>query len=243
MSRRGSSYDSGVKERSGWLVPSAVLLATAVFCAIFLLYYLAPNPATFIEVHTSPTAQTDSVRLTIGGLVLRIPANYLPYPSDRRGGVRKEVALYASLPDFRGYSVEDSAPFLANGANSPIVHVRVMEEAYELPEAARLSRIYLDHVVDVRGARAPFGLVRYSFRDDSGYRGEDLFVGRGENGILVMRCVRLAVTVSSPNCLREMPLTKGVGVSYRFKRARLAQWHEIARGVARLIASFTARPR
>lgn len=238
MLRRGSSYDEGVKERSGWLLPSAVLLATVLLCVLVLLYYLAPNPASFIEEHSSPTSRTDTVRLTIGRLALRVPENYLIYPSERRDGVRTQVALFAALPDFRGYDEQDSAIFAGNGANSPIVHILIRRDAFELTESVRLNRVYLSEVTDVRGGPGPFRLTRYSFRDDSGYRGEDLFVGRTEQGVVVMRCVRATASVPSPNCLRELPLTNGVELSYRFKRSRLDSWRDIARNVERLVASF-----
>lgn len=240
MIRRGSSYDEGVKERSGWLLPSAVLLSTVLLCVLFLLYYLAPNPASFIEEHTSPTSRTSSVRLTVGGLVLRVPENYLIYPSERKDGARNQVALFAALPDFRGYTEQDSAIFSGNGANSPIIHILIRQDAFDLTETARLNRIYLGNVIDARGEPGPFGLIKYSFRDDSGYRGEDLFVGRAEDGVVVMRCTRRTASVPSPNCLRELPLMEGVELSYRFKRARLGNWREIARGVKRLAVSFAA---
>jgi hypothetical protein len=238
MLRRGNSYDEGVKECSGWLLPSAVLLSTVALCVLFLLYYLAPNPASFIEEHTSPTSRTGLVRLSVGGLALRVPENYLIYPSERRDGARHQVALFAALPDFRGYAEPDSAVFAGNGANSPIVHILIRQDAFDLTEPARLNRTYLGDVIDARGKPGPSGLTQYAFRDDSGYRGEDLFVGRAQDGIVVMRCVRKTAIIPSPNCLRELPLTKGVELSYRFKRSRLDDWRGIARGVKRLAVSF-----
>ena len=238
MLRRGASDDEGVRERSGWLLPSAVLLAPISLCVLVLLYYLAPNPASLIEEHSSPTSRTDTVRLTVGALALRVPENYLIYPSERRDGVRSQVALFAALPDFRGYTDQDSALFAGNGANSPIVHILIRRDVFDLTESVRLNRIYLGEVTEVHGAPGPFGLTRYAFRDDTGYRGEDLFVGRTEEGNVIMRCVRRTASVPSPNCLREVLLTKGVELSYRFKRLRLASWRDISKDVKRLVASF-----
>jgi hypothetical protein len=116
----------------------------------------------------------------------------------------------------------------------------IREEEFNLPEDARLHRIYLNDVLDVRGNKGPFGLVQYTFRDDSGYRGEYLFVGQTERGTVVMRCVRNSPDIPSPSCLRDMVLARGVALSYRFKRSQLANWRGIATGAERLVASFRA---
>ncbi|HEY2444472.1 MAG TPA: hypothetical protein VGI20_01870 [Rhizomicrobium sp.] len=238
MSGQRSDFGGQVKERSGWLVPIAVFIVTALLSAFFLAYYLAPNPSSLIEEHPQPTSHTDPTQLRIGGISFAIPANYLLYASARRGGVRREVALYAALPDFRGYSDAESQVFSENGADSPIVHLLIREEQFGIPEAVRLQRVYLNDVDDVRGRKGQFGLVQYAFREDSGYRGEDLFVGRTEGDIVVMRCVRFSVELPGPSCLRDVPLARGVAVSYRFKRSHLAKWREIAEGAGKLIASF-----
>ena len=241
MNRRGSSYDSGLRERSGWLIPSAVLVAVVLLGLAFLVYYLAPNPASLIEEHTSPTARTDVIHFTVGALALDVPANYLLYPSERRGGVRKDIALFAALPDFRGYSDDDTALFAGNGANSPVVHIVIRQEQFVLAEAARFARIYMPDISDTHGARGPFGLTQYSLRDDSGYRGEDLFVGRSSRGLVVMRCAQRSESIPSPNCVRELPLMNDVALSYRFKRSHLGEWRAIAQGTNSLIASWAKR--
>ena len=74
--------------------------------------------------------------------------------------------------------------------------------------------------------------------DDSGYRGEDLFTGRLGTRLVVLRCVRMSANVPSPSCLREVRLTRHAALSYRFKRAQLSRWREIASGVDELMHSF-----
>ena len=81
-------------------------------------------------------------------------------------------------------------------------------------------------------------MTQFTFRDDSGYRGEDLFVGQMNGKPIVMRCVRFSQNVANPSCLRDVRLTKGVALSYRFKRALLSRWQDIATGVDALAQSF-----
>ncbi len=225
------------RRRSGWLIPLAIFVVTAGLSALILLYYLAPRPS-FTGERQSPTSQQDVVALSVGSLSLRVPANYLLYPSERQGGEMKQAAMMTVLPDFRGYIDSDAGAFSANAQDSPIVFMLVHEDPVNLPETERFKRIYLNYVVDTRGRPGPFGLTQYTFRDESGYRGEDLFVGTDAKGIVVMHCARLSQNVPSPNCLRDVPLSSTVALSYRFKRAHLAQWHDIDQGVLQLMHRF-----
>lgn len=236
--RRDPGFGSNIEEHSGWWAPLVILAAVVLLSAFVLVYYFLPNPVSLIEERPSPSTQINRVSVRVGGLSLAIPANYLVFASARKGGTRRVIDIAASLPDFRGYSETERSLFGANGRNSPIVHMRIREDAYNVTEAARLSRVYLDQVMDPRGTQGSFRLVQYQFRDDSGYRGEDLFVGRDATALVVLLCERPAIDVPSPNCLRDYPLGPGAALSYRFKRSHLDQWRAIARGVARLIGSF-----
>ncbi len=77
------------------------------------------------------------------------------------------------------------------------------------------------YVTKAQGQPGPFGLTQYTFREDSGYRREDLFVGTIGKDPVVLRCVRFSPEVPSPSCLRDMPIAHAVALSYRFKRAHL----------------------
>jgi hypothetical protein len=238
MSRSGGDTETGVRQRSGWLIPLGVFLVTAALSAMFLLFYLAPGPTSFIEEHPAPTSRTDPVSVTVDGASFIIPANYFIYRSARQGGAHKEVALFTTLPNFRGYSDWYSQDFTDNTADSPLVNLLIREEELNLGEAERLQRIYLNYVVDPKGKPGPFGLTKFTFRDDSGYRGEDLLVGHLDRHLVVLRCVRLTEKVPSPSCLRDVRLARGVALSYRFKRAHLVHWQDIASGVEALVRSF-----
>jgi hypothetical protein len=238
---RPGRFDQNLRERPGWLVPMTVLTITAALGVLFLVYYLAPNPASLIEEHSSPSARADLVHLTVGSLSMNVPANYLPFASERRGDARREITLYARLPDFQGYSKAAAAEFAGNGAKSPLIYLLIRQTDVDFPESAVLQRIYLADVADRRGKPGPDGLTAYSFRDDSAYRGEDLFVGRIADREIVMRCLRPGRQGISPTCFRDLSLVHGVTLGYRFKLSHLPQWRDIARGAERLISSFTAR--
>ncbi|HUJ47766.1 MAG TPA: hypothetical protein VLV55_11590 [Rhizomicrobium sp.] len=232
-------YDGGVKGRSGWLIPLGVFVVTAALSALFLLFYLAPAPTSFIEEHPAPTSRADPVTLTVGSTTFTIPANYLVFRSARQGGTLKEVALYAALPDLHGYSDWEGKTFTGNAADSPVVYMLIGEDKFHLGEAERFERIYLGYVTDPKGKPGPFALTQYTFREDSGYRGEDLFVGHLGRRMVVLRCDRPSPAVPSPSCLRDVRLPHHLSLSYRFKRTQLSRWDEIANGVENLVHGFT----
>src|ERR1700722_7114527 len=151
LMNRSNEFDDTVKQRSGWLIPIAVFVLTAALSALFLLFYLAPTPTSFIEQHPSPTSRNDPVYLSVSGHALTIPANYLLYSSARQGGPRQEIELFATIPDFRGYSDADSQAFAGNGADSPVIYMLIREDRFNIGEAALLQRVYLNYVADPDG--------------------------------------------------------------------------------------------
>lgn len=239
---RSDDADDTVRRHSGWLIPLGVVLVITALSALFLLYYLAPTAPPLFSEQVTPTSDTEAVALEVGGRKFWIPQNYLQFDSARQGGRRREVALFAMLPDLSGWSNWNAGAFADNGANSRVVYITIREQA-NIGEAERLKRIYMAYVADPKGAPGPFGLTRYVFRADSGYRAEDLFVGQTAKGPMVLRCVRFGPDVPSPSCLRDMPLGKGAGVSYRFKRSKLGHWKELGEAVDGLLATFGKPPR
>jgi hypothetical protein len=229
---------AAIRRRSGWLIPVAVFVVTALLSGVVLLYYLGPAPRSFIEEHPSATTQRDAVLLTVGGVSFRVPANYIRFKSARKGGTLSQVALSAMLPDFHGYSDTDSDVFTSNAADSPVIDILVHEEQMKLGERDRFARIYLGYVVSTTGKPGPFGLTHYEFRDDSGYRGEDLYLGMVGKHTVVMRCDRLGASDQSPSCIRDTRLARHASLSYRFKRSQLSRWREIATGVDKLVRGF-----
>ena len=71
--------------------------------------------------------------------------------------------------------------------------------------------------------------------------GPYMFVGMTESGAIVLLCTKLAPGVAAPSCLRDMPLGEGLSLSYRFRRAHLAEWRKIDSGIRARVASFMQR--
>lgn len=230
--------DETVRKRSGWILPLGIFGVTFVLSALVLLLYLAPTASNPFNEEAAPTSRSDSVALSVGGHPLRVPANYLIFDSTRTGGERKEAALFALIPDFRGWSNWAADEFASNAPDSRVAYLTLRIDQAGLKEADKLKRVYFEHVTDKTGSEGPYGLRQYAFRKDTGYRSEDLFVGTTPSGPVVLRCVQPSPEVPSPSCLRETLLAPGLSVSLRFKRAHLENWLTITAKADALADSF-----
>ena len=236
MSQPGSDQ-AEIHQHSGWLIPLGLALVILALCGAFLLYDL--RPANGLFRNNAPTADASNVAVAVRGVKFTIPGNYLDSRATRRGGDLDVLGLSALLPDMRGYSTADAALFQSNAADSPVVHLLLRGDTNGLSGADRLARIYMPYVSDPKGMPEQFGLTRYTFRADTGYERNDLYVGSSGAGQLLLLCERPAQDLPSPNCLAiDRPVAPGVNLSYRFKRAQLSRWQDIAGGVDRLVASF-----
>jgi hypothetical protein len=238
---RTADDDETIRKRSGWIIPLGILLVTVGLSAAFLIYYLAPVNPTLFGKQINPTSRSDLVRLSLGGMHFQIPANYLIYAADRQGGVKKEIQMFALLPDLTGWSNWDADAFSSNSTDSRVVYLNLHQDRSGLSEEEKLNRVYRDYLSD-QGTPAQFGLTVYGFREDTGYRGEELLAGKIGQALVLMRCVRASKQVPNPSCLREIFLTKGVSLSYRFKRSHLQEWQAIALKIDQRIKSFVIEP-
>ncbi len=234
-----SNGPDDIHQHSGWWFPAVIIAAIVLLSAGFLLYDLRPGMA---PRGVGRTGDLAPVKLTLGSLHLTVPANYLDSRDARNGGAQEVVTMSAVLPDMRGYSPADARLFIGNAPDSPVVHLQFKANEKEMSAAERLNRVYGPYLVDATGRDGDFGLTQYRFRPDSGYGGSDLFAGSEGGRLLLFLCERADAELASPNCLvTGQAVDANVSFSWRFKRAYLARWREIAGGMDRLLLRFTGR--
>lgn len=222
-----------IHRHSGWLIPGVFLFATLLLSGVFLGWYLRPGPM----VPAAPTDQSTLVDVTLRGRAFTIPANYIESSAARAGGEQKSITLAALFPSWQGYSDAQARLFAGNAPDSPVVRLTLHGDTNPLDAAARLARIYQPYIPDPHGTAGPFGLTQYGFARNSGYGREDLFAGEKDGKLMLFLCEQPSPELPSPNCLAtDQPLGKSVSLSYRFKRAYLAHWHELSSGVESLMA-------
>jgi hypothetical protein len=238
VSQAGDQTGTVAAERWSWIIPLVVFFMTASVSGLVLYYYFGPPGRGGAQELPSPTESANPVTLTLGGEVLRVPANYILMASARRGGAVQQLAMIAVLPQLGGYAADAAEELNSNAPDSRAVNLTLKSDARVLPEQERLDRVYMTLVEDMQGKPGPYGLTQYAFRADSGYHEQDLFVAKSNAGPIVLLCTKPSADVPSPNCLRDAPVGKGLALSYRFKRAHLAQWRAIDTGLYALVDRF-----
>lgn len=218
-----------------------MLLIVLVFASGFLYYYFGPSLNELQGNRPEASAHTTPVTLIIGGQKFVVPENFTQFPRARRGGVRKNVALYAMLPDFKPFTIAYEATFESNEVDSPIIHFQLESIRSPFNEEQRIDRVYLPSVLDTTGERALYGLTYFQFLDGSGYQDQDLYMGTDDLGRrAALTCGKDRQEILSSSCRRFTQLTDSVMLSYRFKRSRLRDWKAIDTGVRELALSFLA---
>jgi hypothetical protein len=232
-----SNRPEEIHQHSGWLIPLAFLAVILVLSALFLLYDLRPAPGP----RAGRTADEAPVALTVGNLELTVPANYLDSRAARQGGEQDALTLSALLPDMRGYSSGEARLFTGNPPDSPVVHLQFKGGERDLDAPERLARVYRPYLATPAGQQGAFGLLAYGFRADSAYGRRDLFAGNAAGRQLLFLCERADPDLPSPNCLvTGHTIASNVSFSWRFKRAYLARWRELATGVDSMLTRFKA---
>ncbi len=232
-------FDQNARRESSWATPLRILTITLVLSAGFLYYYFGPTVDDLQGNIPQASVSDYPISLSIGGLNFSVPENFTQFPRARRGGERSSVALYAMMPELTPYTLENKEIFEGNLPDSPLIHFQIETYVSPLTEAQRIERIYLNSVVDTSGEAGPAGLTRFAFSEDTGYREDDLFLGRDENHQLVaFICMQALPGIPSPSCRRDTQLSDTISLKYRFKRVHLNNWRTIDADVHNLARSF-----
>jgi len=232
-----SDYEQ-MRERPAWLIPLILIIILIVLTVIVLVRYFAPSVEEITGAAPVGSEAALPVNVSVAGRAFAIPEHYTRIPKERSGGVQEIVHLHALLPDLEPYTNARAEEFADLGPDSKVLEIDLHVDRNPLTEAERFERVYLNFVENAAGEDAPYGLTRYTFRPDTPYKHEELWVRREENELVVLRCLKATDRIRAPYCRRDAEVMPGVVVSYRFKRPFLHSWRDIDTRVRRLVASF-----
>jgi hypothetical protein len=241
LARRKQDDGELVHERPAWIIPALVAVAVLSFSSFFLYHYFGPTPGELLGRAPRASAETRKVEAVVGGTRFLIPENYTRYPAQRTGGAQPQIDMHALLPDFSPYTPEHQADFADNTPGASVIFFTLHAAATMLPAERRLREVYSKYLASPKPEKDETGLEKFRFRADSGYKDQDLLVGTDADGRLVLlTCQRRAPLIESPNCTRTLLLTQNLALTYRYKRAHLAEWQRIDELMIRIVNSFEA---
>lgn len=215
------------------LVPFAAAGGAGVVAVLLVVYILWPTWNT--EQPTDPS----HLPMVIGNVPFNVPAKAIRVKLQKRSGPQERVDLnfnYPSLdvpraqPHVTAETVEDNLP--------PIDRIFLSIAAHHnsLSPDERVRTIY-PRSLDSNPPRVTEGLSTRPFRDNTPYTGEDLVYSSSPQ--FIARCMRDGVTPGM--CLSERRID-GADLTFRFPRAWLAQWRDVA-GAMDTLVSRMQKPR
>lgn len=208
------------------------VLTGAFVVAFFLVSYFSDDQD---KSTAGPTSQPVDVR--VEQQRLRIPANMLRLTEHQAGGAFAQVELAIHWPSLEGYTSERDAEFNNVSTTSPIILISLAPTQNELDSTGRLATIYLSAFTDEK-IEAPKGLVARRLDPNAGYVNEVIYFEAGSTVPFTAICSSHDEETMPADCLRQINLSGGLTLSYRFRRHHLAAWKELETSIYALAASF-----
>lgn len=219
--------------RSRW--PSLLLIVASGIVGIGALtaiaYLLWPT------WKASSPDNPERLPITIGSALFNVPANAIRTRMQRRAGPQERIDLafqYPSLlpPAPRAHVTAENAE--RRPAASDRIFLSIAVDGGVITPIERVRSIYPRYLE--AEAETQDGLTGRAFRDDSPYRGEDLFAA--EQPAFVTRCTRDEMTPGM--CLSERRVD-GAHLTFRFPRSLLSDWRNIAVSMDSLVERMQSR--
>jgi hypothetical protein len=222
------------RRRPDWLKP-------AVYAGVGLLALslLAWGIAYAVRAYHDGVALSDSAPVTVlvAGEALAIPANMIRFPDARQDGAVDGVELLLQWPSLAGYSEEHADAFRDGSALAPLVYATIVPRDTPLDMDGRLTTLYGGFFVG-EPIKGPSGLVGRQMKDDSGYRGEEIYYAPRGPAKFVARCIAEATAEVPATCIRDVNIGAGLTMLYRFDRFYLGDWHAMDKALKALAAGF-----
>lgn len=236
----GGSGGVEFQKRNSWVIPLEVLAIIGGIGLVVLWFLAGPSFSELSGERPSPTASTDPVDMSINGVALRIPSNFMPLGRNRSGGEQDDVRLEALLPAMTGFSTADAGAFSLNAPDSRVVQLILAPNKSALSERDLFERVLKTLTANPEGEPGPNGLTRYTFPEQSDKADTEMFTfSAGEGALLLLQCEKATDgSQRGGSCQRVTRTSDNLSLTYRFKRAHLDQWPAIDQGVMRLIQGF-----
>jgi hypothetical protein len=236
---RQSRHGARRMARSLLTLPLLLFFAVTLLAAAYIAYVLWPR---WPEPPVAPNAP--SLPIVIGGTVFNVPPAAIRRPVQRHAGAQTRIDLIFIWPSLKApataaeagpYAGPDSAAAERETAHTLKRIFVTLASGSAAPPVERMKTIYARYLSQVF-MPAPAGLVLFSFRENSPYRGEDLIYAQDEPERFLLRCSR-AVGPTPGICLHERRVG-GAEITVRFPRSWLDDWRNVAAGIDRLIAKL-----
>ncbi len=200
------------------LITGALVLLTTLFLGHAGLRHMG------LVISTSGVdrGEASAYELVIGGINFRIPTGYLRFAEHHRDGVLPAVDLALAWPTMAALG---DAEILRNTPRENIVFVGISDVDGAMDTTDLLGTVYREVFVGPTEQTAN-GLARRQLDPQAGYLDETVFYDITQGTGFAARCSGGGDTVWE-TCYRDVVLTNGLTVTYRFSPSLLVQWDDL----------------
>lgn len=233
MSSLSTPLPSPLLRRSRWpsivLVIASCVVGASALAGVSYLLWPTWRP-------TSP-GDPDRLPITIGSALFNVPAKAIRMRMQRRAGPQERIDLafeYPALtpPEPQAHVTADTVESKPLPANR--IFLSISADGGVVTPTERVRTIYPRYVE--AQAETQDGLSGRAFRDNTPYRGEDLFTA--DKPALIARCTRDSMTPGM--CLSERRVD-GAHLTFRFPRSWLSDWRTVATSMDALVERMQHR--
>jgi hypothetical protein len=175
--------------------------------------------------------------VSIGATLFNVPAHAFRMKVQKHSGPQERIDLSFLYPSLTGSDgVRHVSTDTVEEAIAPIDRIFLSISAHHdvMAPDIRLRTIY-PRYLEPASSPAQDGLIVRAFRDGSPYANEDLFFADAPK--MVARCSRDVLTPGM--CLSERRIG-GADLTFRFPRAWMGQWRDVAGAMDQLTAQLTS---
>jgi hypothetical protein len=212
------------------LAPLVLFIAATIVSAGYVGYVLWPRwPETPVANNAPP------IPIVVAGVTFNIQPAAIRRDVQRHPGEQARVDLVYLWP-----SLNPPDPAAKPAVHTPVNPERRLFVSIEsgddtLPLMQRVQAVY-PHFLVAQPTAGPPGLTLRGFRDGTPYQGEELVFESAQPTHFLARCTRHGV-MNAGNCLLERRIGEA-DITFRFPRAWLSDWRQIAKGIDTLMARW-----
>lgn len=166
--------------------------------------------------------EAPSYELVVGGINFRVPTGYLRFAEQHRNGVLPGIDLALAWPTMAPLG---DAETLRATPRENIVFIGISDVDGAMDTTDLLGTVYREVFVGPI-EHTPNGLVRRQLDPQAGYVDETVLYDISTGSGFAARCAGGGETVWE-TCYRDVVLTNGLTVTYRFSPLLLEQWRQL----------------
>lgn len=166
------------------------------------------------------------LNVVIGPDSLAIPGNTIRFDHQRRAGQAESIELYLHWPSLSGYAENLRAEYNKPMNEADLVFLSLEKRIMTFDMSGRVTPIY-ERFFEGEAEQTSIGLIRQPLSAKDGFIDEDLYYAADSPYPYATRCVRSDSRVSTPFCIRDIHVGKGLMLTYRFHKRFLSQWIEL----------------